>query len=328
MGAALPGRGDLDRDHVQPVIEILPEASGSDFVFQPLIGRREHPHIHRHRAGRPDPGHHAFLEDPEDLGLGREGHVADLVEEQGSPVGQLELPGPIGKGPGEASFHMAEELALDQLRGNRGAVHFDEGLFPAGRVLVQGAGDQLLAGAVLAPDQHPGVGRADPPDELTHPLERRALPDHRVADIEHPLQLAILHRERGMLEGIPQGDQELVGVEGLLEEVECAPAGRLDRGRDGAVARDHHHGRRRIQLAQPAQGVEPIEAGHLHVEQDHVRPEIRIHGDRLAPGCGGPDFPALVLQHLPKGVPDAAFVVHHQDPINRLGRIHVPRRPP
>ena len=47
----------------------------------------------------------------------------------------------------------AEELRFEQLRGQRRAVHFHEGLVAARRRRVDGARDQLLAGAALAADR-------------------------------------------------------------------------------------------------------------------------------------------------------------------------------
>jgi hypothetical protein len=59
--------------------------------------------------------------------------------------------------PGEGSFDVAEELALDQGGHQRAAIDGQEGLVGVGPVGVDGAGDQLFAGAALAQHQH-GVG--------------------------------------------------------------------------------------------------------------------------------------------------------------------------
>ena len=56
---------------------------------------------------------------------------------------------------------MAEELALDQLAGNGGAVHLDEGLAGAGRHPMQRARDQLFSCTVLPSDQNPRRRRRD-----------------------------------------------------------------------------------------------------------------------------------------------------------------------
>ena len=58
----------------------------------------------------------ALLEDAEELGLGLQGQLADLVEEEGAAVGQLEAADPPGDGAGEGALLVAEQLALDQAR--------------------------------------------------------------------------------------------------------------------------------------------------------------------------------------------------------------------
>src|SRR4029077_15767604 len=83
----------------------------------------------------------------------------DIVEEDGAAVGDLELAAPVGDRAGEGAADVAAQLALDQLPGERRAVELDEGGGAAAAERVDGAPDQLLAGAVLAVDQDPAVGR-------------------------------------------------------------------------------------------------------------------------------------------------------------------------
>ncbi|MCY1309180.1 hypothetical protein D9M69_617180 [compost metagenome] len=56
---------------------------------------------------------------------------------------------------------MTEKLALEQLRRDRRTVHSDQRVFGTLAGLVDGPGDQLLAGTRLAVDQHTGIGGAD-----------------------------------------------------------------------------------------------------------------------------------------------------------------------
>ncbi len=73
-----------------------------------------------------------LLEDAEQLGLGLQGELGDLVQEEGAAVGQLEAADAPGEGAGEGAFFMAEELALDQSPGERGAIELDQGPQPDG----------------------------------------------------------------------------------------------------------------------------------------------------------------------------------------------------
>jgi putative protease len=72
-------------------------------------------------------------------------HVADLVEKERAAVRLLELaPSHLG-GPGEGTSLVAEQLALDELLRNGGAVDLDERRLGTLAVLVQRASDKLHA---------------------------------------------------------------------------------------------------------------------------------------------------------------------------------------
>ena len=117
----------------------------------------------------------ALLQHAQELRLQVERHVADLVEEERAAVGQLEAAARSRDRAGEGALLVAEELALEQLARDRGAVDRDERARRARRArLVDGARDQLLAGAGLAGDEHGRVGRRHPLD-LAHALWRAAL---------------------------------------------------------------------------------------------------------------------------------------------------------
>ena len=58
----------------------------------------------------------AVLQDAQQLGLQRDGQLADLVQEQRPPVGQLEAAELARQGAGEGALLVAEQLALDQAR--------------------------------------------------------------------------------------------------------------------------------------------------------------------------------------------------------------------
>ena len=86
------------------------------------------------------------------LQLGRD--VADLVEENRAAVGHLELAALLLAGAGEGAFFVAEQLAFEQRLGQRRAGDRHERLLRAVAGIVDGARDQLLAGAAFALNQH------------------------------------------------------------------------------------------------------------------------------------------------------------------------------
>ena len=72
------------------------------------------------RADRP---HLFLLQRAQELGLDRERHLADLVEEDGAAARPLEEPFARRVRVGEGAARVAEEHRLGQLRGNRHAVY-------------------------------------------------------------------------------------------------------------------------------------------------------------------------------------------------------------
>src|SRR5207244_7706809 len=113
------------------------------------------------------------LQDPQELGLHRNLHLGDLVEEEGAPVGELEAAEPPLDRSREGAALVSEDLALDERLGNGGAVDGDERALAAVGALVDRPRDQLLAGAALAVDEDRGAaggGQLDPPIRLLHVL--------------------------------------------------------------------------------------------------------------------------------------------------------------
>src|SRR5512138_1354226 len=95
-------------------------------------------------------------------------HLADLVEEDRAAVRVLELAELALLRARERALLEAEQLALEQLRRQRRAIHLDEGLIAPARELEDRARDELLAGPALAAHEHGDVGVGDLLDDLAH----------------------------------------------------------------------------------------------------------------------------------------------------------------
>ena len=97
----LPQRRKIDVEDVEPVVEVVPEFAQGHRVSQRPVGGGDDPHVHLDRLGAAHPEEGAALQHPEQLDLGGERDLADLVEEDGAAVGQLEpTQPPLGR-PGE-----------------------------------------------------------------------------------------------------------------------------------------------------------------------------------------------------------------------------------
>ena len=128
---ALAERRELDREDAEAVVEVLAERLLADGLEQVAVGRGDDPDVDLARRRAADPVELALLQDAQQLGLGLGGELADLVEEDRAAVGQLEPAGAAGDRAGEGPLLVAEQLALDESRGQGRAVDLDERLVPA-----------------------------------------------------------------------------------------------------------------------------------------------------------------------------------------------------
>src|SRR5439155_2580690 len=129
------------------------EAPRPDAGLQVLVGRGDQPDVHPDRRVTADALHLLLLDRAQELGLGLERHVADLVEEERAAVRGLELALAPGDRAGERAPLVAEELALDQLLAERRAVHLDQRLRAPRAPVVDRVGDELLPRAARAADE-------------------------------------------------------------------------------------------------------------------------------------------------------------------------------
>jgi hypothetical protein len=166
--------------------------------------------------------------------------VPDFIEKDGAAVRQFELAAPERRRTGERSLFVAEELALDQVNGNRGAVDLHEGTRGERTLAVDVGGQQLLARTGLTGKQDCHV-RTRHLRGLPHGLlEYWRRPNHpgRVPD-QFAVALVLALQVRP-LERVLDDQQHAVARERFLEEVERANLRRFDSVRHRAVPGDHH----------------------------------------------------------------------------------------
>ena len=165
----------LDGEDVEPVIEVLPEAALLRVLLQVAVGGGDDADIDGARLLLADALILLLLQDAQELALEREGDLADLIEEERAAVGGFEAAGAVFDRAGEGAFDVAEELALVKLAGDGGAVDADERALGAAAETVDFAGDEFLAGAGFAEDEHGGVGGRDQLDLAEQLLDGRAV---------------------------------------------------------------------------------------------------------------------------------------------------------
>src|SRR5713226_486838 len=188
----LPERWHLDRDHVEPVEEVLAEAAPRDQLVEVVVGRGDHPDVDLDRVLAAHALERLLFQRAQHLGLRLQAHVSDLVEKERAAVGRLELSLAPRHRARERPLLVPEQLGLDQLLRDGGAVHLHERLFDARGELVDGPGDELLAAAVLAVNQHPPGRRRRGGDLLAEGLHHGALTDDVPLEVETLPELGVL----------------------------------------------------------------------------------------------------------------------------------------
>ena len=274
--APLAERWHVNRHHVEPVVEIFAEPPRRDLLLHHLVRGREHTHVHLHRLRAANSCHHPVLQDAQHLRLRGETHVANLVEKQRPAVGLLELARAVGDRSGKRALDVTEQLTLDQLARDRRTVHLHKRPLRARRLRVHRARDELLTGPVFSGNQHARRRFSHERNFFRHRPDRVGIPDNLEARMHRIAQPLVLLLEIQVRQRIPQGDENAVRIERLLENVVRAMLRRFDRGLDGGVPADHDDHGVRILLPQLAQRLQPVDSGHLHIHEDEMRMEARI----------------------------------------------------
>ena len=309
--AARAQRGHVHGHDGQAVVEVLAKAALLDRHAQIPVGRRDDADIGVQRLDPADPLEGALLQHAQHADLQRGRHLADLVQQEGAAVGQLEAAAALALRPGERAAFVAEQLGLQQPLGQRAAVQRNKGPVGAAGAGVQQARHDLLAGAALAGDQDGGVGAGD---ALDGAHDRR----HRVRGVQQ--QRAIFGRRLvGLLAAVAHRARhdhaQLFGVvQGLAEVVERALLHRVDGVGHRAVGGDQqHHGRRHFLLQRGQQGA-AVHHRHADVAEHDV--ERRLAG-QLEGGpavAGVAHLVAVVGEHPHQEPAEGGLIVDHQDP--------------
>jgi hypothetical protein len=139
---------------VKPIIQISAKAPLLHHLKKILIGSGYDPDIDTDAVWAAEPLELSFLEYPQQFGLKLQGKLTNLIEEEGSPVGQLKASGLRSYRTRERSPLVAEKLAFQQAGGNRGAVQLDEGSVSSPAMIVNCPGDDFLARACFTLQQN------------------------------------------------------------------------------------------------------------------------------------------------------------------------------
>ena len=154
---ALAQRRQLDGEDVEAVVEILAQLAVLHGVRGIDVGRGNDADVDGLLLPSAKAAELPLLQHAQQLDLRGRRHLRNFVEKERPAVRELEASfASIGRA-GERALLVAENLALEQRLGNRGAVDRHKRHLRARAELVDGLGHQLLAGARLAPDENDGL---------------------------------------------------------------------------------------------------------------------------------------------------------------------------
>ena len=148
----LAERRQVDRDDVEPVVQVLAEPAGGDGLAEVLVGRGEDPAVGLDHLAAADPLERPVLEDAEELGLHPQRQGADLVEQE-RPAARPARTGPCfcRSAPVNAPCSWPKNSLSSSDSGIAAAVDGDQRPGPGRVVVVDRLGDQFLAGARSRP---------------------------------------------------------------------------------------------------------------------------------------------------------------------------------
>src|SRR5262249_7111190 len=137
----------------QPIVQVRAKAAGRKVILKLAIGGRDDSRIHLDGFLATHAFETVVLEKTEELGLETGRKFRDLVQEHRSATRGLKPSRLVFDRPREGALHMAEELALEQMVGERSAVDDSERMVAARAPLMNLTRKHVLAGAGLAGQQ-------------------------------------------------------------------------------------------------------------------------------------------------------------------------------
>ena len=305
---------------VEAVVEVLAETALRHLPLQVATGRGDDAHVDRDLGAAADALELLLHQDAQDLALRLQRHVGHLVDVERAAMRLLERTDLARS----RVILGAEQLLLDPVGGHGGGVEHHEGRLLALREAVHHAGNQLLAGAAAAADQHAAVGGRHAVERGAQLVHGRRLADHLEADDGALLELAHLALQLGGLERAQRDEQQPVGLERLLDVVVGAALDGGDRGLDVAVAGDDDDRQVGVRLLDDVEHLQAVEAAALQpdVQDDELRAPLLHRLQRLIRIAGKTRAVAVVLQEPGDHLPDVRLVVDDQDVGCHLSLLH------
>ncbi|MNO76393.1 hypothetical protein D3C76_674650 [compost metagenome] len=281
--AALAQRRQLEAGAAEAEVQVFAKFTGHHQRRQVAVAGTDHLDVHAFPARGAQRRHFALGQHAQQAGLQAERHVSDLVEEQGAAVGLLQQPAhTLAGSPGEGAGDIAEQLALDQAFRNRRTVQRHERLVAAGAGFVQLAGEDLLAGAGFAVDQHRQVAILDPHRQAQAFLDARVdllRTRARHGNVQRALRYAQAHMQvmsgqpawrliRRLAQGVQVEDFADMLRNHPVQPLQITPCRRIERQQAAVVVPGEQVVRLAVDVARRSVGAQqPVAFGAVHEER-------------------------------------------------------------
>ena len=166
----------MDPDDVQPVEKVRTEQPPLHLLLQIAVSGHQQTEIQLNALGAGHPLDGLFLNELQQLGLNMRRQLSDLIQKQGTVVGQLDLTNLTGRGrAGKGSLFIAEQLGFNEVFMEHRAVDLDKGAVGPVADGVDGLGHRAFAHAGLPGDENVGLRVGGVQDQCPQPLHGRAL---------------------------------------------------------------------------------------------------------------------------------------------------------
>src|SRR5580658_5976735 len=123
------------------------------------MSRCDEPNIHLVGPVAAEPFKFLLLQNTQQLGLKFKWYIAHFIQEKRALIRKFKTSNFLCDRAGKRAFFVAEQLAFQEAKGDRGAVQFDESTVAPCAPIMNCAGYEFFSRAGLALDQHARIRR-------------------------------------------------------------------------------------------------------------------------------------------------------------------------
>ena len=191
-----------------------------------------------------------------------------------------------------------------------------EATLSPGPIVMDGAGDELLARPGLPCDQDGALGGGDPFHQRVDFLHGWAVANQALEVVSLPelrLQIPVLLRKVPAVQGVLDAEVHDLGSRGLLQVVVGAQAAGFHRALQAAVGGEHDDDLIGPKLLELLQGLQAVHSGHPDVQQDDVEVLLLAYAQGFRSAGGDRHGVVLDFQADLEALEEVRLIVDDED---------------